>query len=129
RQVLEENRELRVVAIPDSTSGDLRMRVGEGRFWNALELIGEGPLAGPAVNQGAAAAPAHGGDAATAADDAPSNNGHSGTDAAEDHDAARSRAAIVGHIPVTWRTADGVPHGHAVQERLLQCIELVLRAQ
>ena len=40
RQVLEENRELRVVAIPDSTSGDLRMRVGGERFWNALDLIG-----------------------------------------------------------------------------------------
>ncbi|MCA8952601.1 MAG: NYN domain-containing protein, partial [Planctomycetes bacterium] len=38
RQVLEENHELRVVAIPDSTSGDLRMRVGVDRFWNALEL-------------------------------------------------------------------------------------------
>src|SRR5262249_29992124 len=39
RQVLEENRELRLVAIPDVASGDLRMRVGGQRFWNALELL------------------------------------------------------------------------------------------
>jgi hypothetical protein len=39
RQVLEEGRDLRVVAIPDTTSGDLRARVGEDRFWNALQWI------------------------------------------------------------------------------------------
>lgn len=39
RQVLEEGRELVVVAIPDTTSGDLRERVGLERFWNALDLI------------------------------------------------------------------------------------------
>ncbi|MEZ5967342.1 MAG: NYN domain-containing protein [Planctomycetota bacterium] len=39
RQVLEEGRELVVVAIPDTTSGDLRERVGLERFWNALDLL------------------------------------------------------------------------------------------
>jgi hypothetical protein len=39
RQVLEEGRGLRVVAIPDTTSADLRDRVGHERYWNALDLI------------------------------------------------------------------------------------------
>jgi len=39
RQVIEENRELRWVAIPDVASGDLRMRVGGQRFWNALDML------------------------------------------------------------------------------------------
>lgn len=121
RQVLEENRELRVVAIPDSTSGDLRMRVGADRFWNALDLIdvdkSEPKLpAAPAVEKVVAAS--NGADAASAT--APAG----GTE--EDPD--EHKASIVGHIPVTWRT-DELPVDAHVTERLNQCVELILRAQ
>ncbi|MBX3462812.1 MAG: NYN domain-containing protein [Planctomycetes bacterium] len=133
RQVLEENRELRVVAIPDSTSGDLRMRVGAERFWNALELIGPELLAGAAApapaTDGAVALAAE--DTATPAATAEAANGHGGTPPHTrlSERPARGRAAIVGHIPVTWRTAEGLPQDGQLDERLLQCIELILRAQ
>lgn len=158
RQVLEENRELRVVAIPDSTSGDLRMRVGGERFWNALELIGieprtqvkapaaatpvpavDGtgagvPAAPPAVGNGHVAPPPA---AAAGPNGQNGQNGQNGHAVAAGHAeeiarlerAARSRAAIVGHIPVTWRTADELPHEGELTERLAQCIDLILRAQ
>jgi hypothetical protein len=133
RQVLEENRELRVVAIPDSTSGDLRMRVGGERFWNALELIGDEPRPATAT---AAAAEIDAAAAAQLADAGPAAaEGHNGHDASKEHHALaaaraeRSRAAIVGHIPVTWRTADELPQEGELNERLHQCIELILRAQ
>jgi hypothetical protein len=181
RQVLEENRELRVVAIPDSTSGDLRMRVGAERFWNALDLIGgeSRALAKPiAPRPGAAAADAseaEDGVAATAPNGAvtptvaggaaaPNGSGtngsatngngadgHAGPGTAAGHGAgdghashpaiavsddlarlertARGRAAIVGHIPVTWRTGEDLPHDAELAERLQQCIDLILRAQ
>lgn len=121
RQVLEENRELRVVSIPDSTSGDLRMRVGADRFWNALDLIdvdkSEPKLpAAPAPDKVAAAS--NGVEAASASPPA--------ADTAEDPD--EHKAAIVGHIPVTWRT-DELPADSHVTERLDQCVELILRAQ
>lgn len=121
RQVLEENRELRVVSIPDSTSGDLRMRVGADRFWNALDLIDvdkpEPKLpAAPAPDKVAAAS--NGAEAASASPPA--------ADTAEDPD--EHKAAIVGHIPVTWRT-DELPADSHVTERLNQCVELILRAQ
>ena len=130
RQVLEENRELRVVAIPDSTSGDLRMRVGGDRFWNALELIGDGHLEVRSADHTDAigALPVEVDGVDTAAAIAVVRNGDGHVDQAE-HEAAKSRAAIVGHIPVTWRTAAGLPADEGLQERLLQCIELVLRAQ
>jgi uncharacterized LabA/DUF88 family protein len=115
RQVLEENRELRVVAIPDSTSGDLRMRVGADRFWNALDLISvEKPEPKPAaepvappVENGQPPLPANGVD----------------SEELDEH-----KAAIVGHIPVTWRT-DDLPQDAHVAERLNQCVDLILRAQ
>ncbi len=141
RQVLEENRELRVVGIPDSTSGDLRMRVGAERFWNALDLIGHaigehreqpaGAEGGDKVGAVGAASPASAAQPAGAMRSGGGNgngNGHGG-DAVSLGDRARGRAAIVGHIPVTWRTAEGMPPDGNVQERLEQCIELVLRAQ
>ena len=122
RQVLEENRELRVVAIPDSTSGDLRMRVGAERFWNALDLIDRdkreptqsGPVASQPVAGNGAAAPEAG---------ASSGEGRDGAGEADSH-----KAAIVGHIPVTWRT-DELPQDAHIGERLQQCVELILRAQ
>jgi len=136
RQVLEENRELRVVAIPDNTSGDLRMRVGGERFWNALELIGaevqqaqkrQAPAepVPTAVSVGAVddatpmAAPMPA--LANAPVDAEPANGH--------RNGGRTRAAIVRHIPVTWRTADGLPAESELTDRLHECIELILRSQ
>lgn len=141
RQVLEENRELRVVAIPDSTSGDLRMRVGAERFWNALDLIGtdarnhktsiasEPPAAPAAAPTAAARALEPATDLAPAAAE---SNGHAATapdEVVRFDRSARARAAIVGHIPVTWRTADELPHDAEVGERLAQCVDLILRAQ
>ncbi|MCU0864668.1 MAG: NYN domain-containing protein [Planctomycetes bacterium] len=159
RQVLEENRELRVVAIPDSTSGDLRMRVGAERFWNALDLIGaelrlkpESAPAAARAEQGGAPQPA--GVAAAAAQgnhgaeargtdthgvdthgvdihgvDIPGDGVAPAGDPRGAEQKARPRAAIVGHIPVTWRTAEELPHDVDLGERLQQCIDLILRAQ
>jgi len=136
RQVLEENRELRVVAIPDSTSGDLRMRVGGERFWNALDLIGLDRAAKPAVETAPVAANGQVAPAATANGVAHASNGNgSAAPAAVAEDLARGersrppKAAIVGHIPVTWRTADALPQDVDVGERLAQCVDLILRAQ
>lgn len=142
RQVLEENRELRVVAIPDSTSGDLRMRVGSERFWNALDLIGTERLtkrpaeeaaapALPVVKEGSAVA-----DLAVepvAAEVAVHDRGN-GALAHDDgrvltERASRNRAAIVGHIPVTWRAVDEVPGELEINDRLAQCVDLIQRAQ
>ena len=161
RQVLEENRELRVVAIPDNTSGDLRMRVGGERFWNALELIGHeprdkakaapaepaaapveppiGPPAPPAL-AGHAPGGAIGGGAGGGAGSGAGSGGGSGAGSGTGSGAGsgtgsgatnppRPRAAIVGHIPVTWRTVDELPQDGDLVERLTQCVELVLRAQ
>ena len=152
RQVLEENRELRVVAIPDSTSGDLRMRVGAERFWNALELIGQNGR----DDHAAPASPARSAEAAVVVPgplpEARSGNGHArdaetaplatsqvpgpqlAGEVIEDgvrlaERGVRPRASIVGHIPVTWRTADGGPQDPELAERLQQCIELILRSQ
>jgi NYN domain len=139
RQVLEENRELRVVAIPDSTSGDLRMRVGAERFWNALDLIG----AELRVSKSAAApAPVVAADvgepvlatvaaAAAAAGPAVAEPAHAGAieESRAGDRSVRPRAAIVGHIPVTWRTAEEMPHDNELFDRLQQCIDLILRSQ
>lgn len=121
RQVLEENRELRVVAIPDSTSGDLRMRVGADRFWNALDLIAvekPEPKLPAATHPDKAAAAASGGEVVI-----PDTSAADVDETSEEH-----KASIVGHIPVTWRT-DELPEDSHVTERLNQCVELILRAQ
>ncbi len=132
RQVLEENRELRVVAIPDSTSGDLRMRVGAERFWNALDLIGSEartPVK-PSEDAAPAARPAEGAPTAPATDVASNGVVHHADDGKPAADrTVRPRAAIVGHIPVTWRTAEELPHEHELGDRLAQCIDLILRSQ
>ncbi len=141
RQVLEENRELRVVAIPDSTSGDLRMRVGTGRFWNALDLIaGDAPPPPRATEPAAQPVAADGLHDVALIDATPADgavaplapaclNGTQGDDVARLERQGRGRAAIVGHIPVTWRTADELPQDGEITERLQQCIDLILRAQ
>lgn len=162
RQVLEENRELRVVAIPDATSGDLRMRVGSERFWNAMDLLpveprplragseamqkpgAEQAASGPATNGPAnhgpaaaadpktvAATPANGAPALTEAGDCAEANGGSPMGHAVKAIAVgerAARAAIVGHIPVTWRTpAD--ESDTVLLERLATCLDLIVRAQ
>jgi hypothetical protein len=140
RQVLEENRELRVVGIPDTTSGDLRMRVGSERFWNALDLIGEGLLEAARAVEAARNAPVVAVDAghadpsmAPSASPAGANgNGHgngSGHGAALGGGQAKPRAAIVGHIPVTWRAGDGESSEAAQQDRLAQVVDLILRSR
>lgn len=172
RQVLEENRELRVVAIPDNTSGDLRMRVGAERYWNALDLIapalrsrprnGEvvrangsatvpvAPPPQPAVPAAPSSMPPHaaadGANPAIAAgtgagqpqlEPAEMGAAELGAVEMEQGEAAprigdprgRGRAAIVGHIPVTWRTAEDAALQTVSQERLQQCLDLVVRAQ
>lgn len=134
RQVLEENRELRVVAIPDTTSGDLRMRVGSERFWNALDLVPPGArpqLARPEPGPVRPPAPArsngngNGGEAAAGELLPPA-----GTDG--ELPVAPTRAGkgamVVGHIPVTWRTDDATPDAVA-SERLEHCLDLIVRAQ
>ena len=118
RQVLEEGRDLRVVAIPDTTSGDLRARVGEARFWNALQWL-DNRLEGHDKSATSPAAPAkHGGQRV----DAPSHGvpevdgngaggshtgngsgGHDGTETgAGTHDAPPSIAPL----PITGLTRD-----------------------
>jgi hypothetical protein len=154
RQVLEENRELRVVAIPDTTSGDLRMRVGAERFWNALDLISpearaaraaavSAPVVAPgaslAAAVGAAAVAPHGATVPVGAVAAESNGnvptvavagGEGAVDAGhEERQRASRTAAIVGHIPVTWRTGPELPPDGVIGERLQQCMDLILRAQ
>jgi len=132
RQVLEENRELRVVAIPDTTSGDLRMRVGAERFWNALDLIGgearQKARPAAATTEAVVEVPA-------ALVEAAAGNGHvavvAGPASVEESKplGGRNRASIVGHIPVTWRTGEESPGEAELNTRLGQCIDLILRAQ
>lgn len=142
RQVLEENRELRVVAIPDSTSGDLRMRVGGDRFWNALDLIAVDHRHGNGNGNGSASAPTVAGSAVASALGGGANGPGSGGDqerpahglgaSLDDGKGDRLRhgkAAIVGHIPVTWRTEDDALADSQQLERLQQCLDLILRSQ
>jgi len=135
RQVLEGNRGLRMVGIPDATSGDLRLRVGAERFLSALDLM---PHAEPATAQPAAAAAAAGPGAAPA-DAAPAVRDAEGERAEPLHevpsrangngDRQRSgRAAIVRHIPVTWHNT-GHTAPHATEEQLTTCLELIVKAQ
>ncbi|MFO1077066.1 MAG: NYN domain-containing protein [Planctomycetota bacterium] len=124
RQVLEENRELRVVAIPDSTSGDLRMRVGNDRFWNALDLI---KADGGRRTNGAATPPAAEG--APVAEGAAGPAAEAETNGKAERERDRSRAPIIGHIPVTWRTAEGPIADERGTERLGDCLDLIVRAQ
>lgn len=126
RQVLEENHELRVVGIPDSTSGDLRMRVGHERFWNALDLIRVDSPEDDGQSVAASAEDALGVAAAVQEEGVPGDlEGANGTS----DETEPPRAPIVGHIPVTWRTADALPHDGQIGERLADCVDLILRAQ
>lgn len=134
RQVLEEGRELRVVAIPDTTSGDLRERVGSKRFVNALELIQdrlgnsdsgssrEPEQAGPARPAGSREGSEGEREAPAASPSEPeSSPAHSATNGS-------GAGNIVGHIPVTWQTQQkATPEEH--EERLQQVLDLLIKAQ
>ena len=133
RLVLEEGRELRVVAIPQATSGDLLARVGPGRFWNALDLIqvrevlDDGLLA--EATDGVAA-PANAAENEAAAPRRAGADRAAPVRARADKRPVRdaSQAVVVGHIPVTWDTGAG--SGHAQDEALLhQCLELMMRSR
>jgi NYN domain len=139
RQVLEENRELRVVAIPDTTSGDLRMRVGKERFWDALDLVPvqarSAPDTSPADGNGSVEpleVDADGSEPAGAveAGETPPSRDNPlvplvpGADPRGESHVAN----IVGHIPVTWKTNEVVSRA-VVTERLTECLELIVRAQ
>lgn len=121
RQVLEENRGLRVVALPDATSGDLRLRVGAERFVDALSLLPMEPNARPAADD----APATG--ASTAATSLPIGGGERAVERPTERPSGRAGAAIVGHIPVTW--SGKVAPGQDGQDQLAQCLDLLVRAR
>ena len=142
RQVLEENRGLRMVGIPDATSGDLRLRVGAERFLSALDLM---PHSEPSAAQAAApaAAPTSNGGGAAPAESAPSARDAEGDRPEPSHEAPvrgsgngsgsadrqrSGRAAIVRHIPVTWHNT-GHTAPHATEEQLTTCLELIVKAQ
>ncbi len=131
RQVLEEGRELRIVAIPDTTSGDLRERVGEQRFVNALELIQSPvnllkPAEAPAAERPSRERRRREIDSANGSavvDAAPSN-----TDEAAPPDDEPSPPNVVGHVPVTWQTQRSVsPEEH--EDRLRECLEMLVKAR
>jgi hypothetical protein len=147
RQVLEEGRELRVVSISHATSGDLRARVGESRFWDALELVQErGDPLRPSRPTGLEnPAPAYEDDAEAELDgespeepltvpgDARGGGElpeHDGPSTARASAGARgiegSTAVVVGHIPVTWE-APSTAEAH--EAMLGECVELMLRSR
>jgi hypothetical protein len=135
RQVLEENRELRLVAIPGVASGDLRMRVGGERFWNALDLLPPDARRGGPVPTGSVLA----GSGLAESGLAESGLAESGLEPAPQPEpepepepaaaaAPTARAAVVGHIPVTWRTTADAPVD-ALQQKLEQVVDLLVRTQ
>jgi hypothetical protein len=121
--VLEEGRELRVVAIPDATSGDLRARVGADRFWNAIEWLDDEALAAEPPPPPPELPPVANGEHA---DDAVGNG--AGPNGGETPAAAPPVPGIVGRVPVTWPLHKTVsPEEH--EEQLQHCLELLVRAQ
>ncbi len=124
-QVLEEGRELRVVSIPDSTSGDLRDRVGERRFVDALELIGERDalLKNPCDSSISNGQETDGELPADEPGEAPVVE-----DSAEEETVCEGGPRIVGHIPVTWERASDRNSGER-EGLLTQCLELMVRAR
>ena len=142
RHVLEEGRELRVVSISRATSGDLRERVGESRFWDALELLevrgqrsrrrgvardAAEPEAGSSIDEPAMAEP----DEDLVADESASGPapfaGGSPVESAEVLDGDDgATAVVVGHIPVTWGTSATAEDHEAT---LVHCLELMMRSR
>ena len=114
RQVLEEGRDLRIVSFSDTTSGDLRERVGAARFWDAQTFVVGDALPDdgePVVTDGRRAIRPIG-----------------------SRDAARSgplrgaaeSAVVVGRIPVTW---SGPTSDDEQEERVRLCLELMMRSR
>ena len=143
RQVLEENRGLRMVAIPDATSGDLRLRVGAERFLSALDLLPDHstqPAAVPAAAAVAAAVteatPTVSEGAATPPDAMPPREhdhdrletGHEQLARGNGDRQRQGRASIVRHIPVTWHNS-GHPMPHPSEDQLSTCLDLIIKAQ
>ncbi len=152
RQVMEENRGLRMVAIPDAVSGDLRLRVGGERFLSAVDLlpdvdaplasaaapVAEGKVGHGAADHGAAShgtvdhgAVDHGAVDHGAADQGAGDHGAvaagssdaEATPSREEHK-PNHRAAILRHIPVTWHGGRQVG-----DEQLNACLDLILKAR
>jgi uncharacterized LabA/DUF88 family protein len=129
RQVLEEGRELRVVAIPATTSGDLRERVGNDRFWNALDLLPERPAPAAADETETECVAVPGPAEVSAPRSIPGTDGER-ADVRRPTTIPRPAgdgAVIVGHIPVTWETGDHSAVQH--EERLAQCLDLLMRSR
>ncbi len=138
RQVLEEGKGLRMVAVTENACGDLRMRVGGDRFWNLMDLLTDAGRAGAgeAVDAAEAAAPTgsppepeapHGvaaGEETTAAE--PVVPGEPEPRPVRSARPGRS-ARVVGRIPVTWERAD-VSEAE-MERRLATCLDLVVRAR
>ncbi|MHC5063314.1 MAG: NYN domain-containing protein [Planctomycetota bacterium] len=127
-QVLEEGRELRVVSIPDTTSGDLRDRVGEERFVDALQLIGERSALLKKPREPIAANGHEDAEAPVAIEPAESAESAAAEVVEEEAQTCQDGPRIVGHIPVTWeRSGD---RGSGERESLLtECLELMVRAR
>lgn len=147
RQVLEEGRDLRIVSFSESTSGDLRERVGSDRFWDALELVerSDEELVGEGTRTPLSAAPDLGADAAPRrttngppvdgpvvdSEPAPGGNGNAPVAArklAPDRttSAPHPPAVVVGRIPVTW---SGTISDEEHEARLRLCLELMMRSR
>lgn len=142
RQVLEEGRELRLVSIMDATSGDLRARVGADRFWDAMELAGdrlaaqpvEEPQAPPPsrapterIIEQTLEAPAPAIDAeGPSTDQEPLRPSARGVRRTVRPPARERAAVVVGRIPVTWG-GEATPQEH--EDRLMQCVELMIRSR
>ncbi len=135
RQVLEEGRELRVVSIGHATSGDLRERVGENRFWNALDLVeeredrlhrGHAATTPPATDEVDVdvdeAGPAAFSDVPAREPQRPS----AVRPRREAHGLEPGTAVVVGHIPVTWEAPTST-EGH--EAMLYECLELMMRSR
>jgi len=126
RQVLEEGRELRIVAIPDTTSGDLRERVGDQRFVNALDLITT--LLNPVKSEETPPAGNNNHESPPVEPTPPSMVGAAIEPPGESQPVEAHSATIVGHVPVTWQTQRSVsPEQH--EDRLLQCIEMLVKTR
>lgn len=124
RQVLEEGRDLRIVSFTETTSGDLRERVGTERFWEALELgqpaeevLPEEPE--PESPAQAAVDPSEG-------PQPPSRAGRSRPNRTSIRQDVTAPAVVVGRIPVTW---SGAVSEHEYEERLRLCLELMMRSR
>jgi hypothetical protein len=116
RQILEEGRELRIVSIPETTSADLRERVGADRFWDALDLLDM-----PVERQPSDPAEVAGEPPTAAPADAP--------DPEDESELAEQPKGpvIVGRIPVTWETSAKLATN--LEDRLMQCLQLLMRSR